>query len=48
MTLDGLCRMAARLTDRSDEFVKTIDENGCSAYQGEAAILFRLFRDAIN
>ncbi len=48
MTLNGLCRMAARLADRSDEFVKTVDENGDSAYQGEAAILFRLFRDAIN
>ena len=48
MTLDSLCQMAARCADRSDEFVKTADENGKPAYQGEAAILFRLFRDAIN
>ncbi len=48
MTLNGLCEMAARLADRSDEFVKTIDKNGNSVYQGEARILFRLFRDAIN
>ena len=48
MTLDSLCQMAARCADRSDEFVKTDDGNGRLAYQGEAAILFRLFRDAIN
>jgi len=48
MTLDSLCQMAARCADRSDEFVKTADENGNSAYRGEAAMLFALFRDAIN
>ena len=48
MTLDSLCRMAARCADRSDEFVKTADESGVMRYQGEALILFRLFRDAIN
>jgi len=48
MTLNGLCKMAARLADRGDEFVKTLDKNGNSVYQGEARILFGLFRDAIN
>ena len=48
MTLDCLCRMAARCADRGDEFVKTPDENGRLAYQGEAALMFSLFRDAIN
>ena len=48
MTLENLCRMAARMADRSDEFVKTPDGNGNSVYQGEAAVLFNLFRDAIN
>ena len=48
MTLDSLCRMAARCADRSDEFVKTTDNQGNTAYRGEAAILFELFRDAIN
>jgi len=48
MTLNSLCQMAARLADRSDEFVKTADQSGGSSYQGEAATLFELFRDAIN
>ena len=48
MTLNSLCQMAARCADRSDEFIKTDDGNGHMAYRGEAAILFELFRDAIN
>ena len=48
MTLNSLCQMAARCADRSDEFIKTDDGNGNMVYQGEAAILFKLFRDAIN
>ncbi|MBR3505293.1 MAG: hypothetical protein IKO07_13770 [Clostridia bacterium] len=48
MTLESLCQSAARCADRSEEFVKTADGNGKLVYQGEAAILFRLFRDAIN
>ncbi|MBQ8954912.1 MAG: hypothetical protein IJ048_12445 [Clostridia bacterium] len=48
MTLDNMCRIAARMADRSDELVKTADETGATAYRGEAALLFNLFRDAIN
>lgn len=48
MTLNSLCQSAARCADRGDEFVKTADANGRLVYQGEAAVLFGLFRDAIN
>lgn len=40
--------MAARLSDRYDEYVKTAGENGRMQFEGEALHWFQLFRDAIN
>lgn len=51
MTLDNMCLMAARLSDRDDEFVKTAVEGATPAvdeYQEDALRYFNIFRDAIN
>lgn len=51
MTLDNMCLMAARLSDRDDEFVKTAVEGADPAvdeYQEDALRYFNIFRDAIN
>lgn len=48
MNLGGMCTMAARWSDRYDEYVKTIREDGEAVFTGEAGHWFRLFRDAIN
>ena len=44
MTLDEMCLMAARYSDRYDEFIK----NDYGAYEDEAEHYFNVFRDAIN
>ena len=48
MNLGEMCTMAARWSDRYDEYVKTVRENGEAAFDGEALHWFQLFRDAIN
>lgn len=48
MNLGEMCTMAARWSDRYDEYVKTIGEDGEAAFEGEALHWFHLFRDAIN
>ena len=48
MNLGNICRMAARYTDRYDEFVKTAGPDGREAYEGEALHWFEVFRDAVN
>lgn len=48
MNLGGMCAMAARYSDRYDEFVKTTGKDGKSAYEGEALHWFQVFRDAVN
>ena len=48
MNLGGMCRMAAKYSDRYDEYMKTERQDGTQAYEGEALHWFELFRDAIN
>lgn len=48
MTLDDMCKSAARYADRYDEFEKTEDENGRMVYEDDALHYFNVFRDAIN
>lgn len=48
MNLGDMCVMAARYSDRYDEYVKTVSEDGNAAFEGEALHWFHLFRDAIN
>lgn len=48
MTLDKMCMMAARYSDRYDEFEKTENEDGKLVYQDDAEHYFNVFRDAIN
>jgi hypothetical protein len=48
MNLGGMCRLAARYSDRYDEYIKTQRQDGTQAYEGEALHWFELFRDAIN
>ena len=48
MTLDEMCMMAARYSDRYDEFEKTKNEQGKMVYQDDALHYFNIFRDAIN
>lgn len=43
-----MCEMAARYSDRADEFFMVEGENGQMEYRDEALLCFRLFRDAIN
>jgi len=44
MTLDELCTMAARYSDRYDEFEKNDDDE----YEDDALHYFNVFKDAIN
>lgn len=52
MTLDELCIMAARYSDRYDEFEKTLDgDDSIEAedwYEDDALHYFNVFRDGIN
>lgn len=48
MTLDKMCMMAARESDRYDEFEKTENEEGEMVYEDDALHYFNVFRDAIN
>lgn len=48
MTLDEMCMMAARYSDRYDEFEKTENDDGKFVYQDDAEHYFNVFRDAIN
>jgi hypothetical protein len=49
MTLEEMCQMAARYSDRYDEFEKTLnEETGKMEYQEDALHYFNIFRDAIN
>lgn len=48
MTLDEMCIMAARYSDRYDEFEKTEDDAGKMVYEDDALHYFNVFRDAIN
>lgn len=48
MTLDEMCMMAARYSDRYDEFEKTENEQRKMVYQDDALHYFNIFRDAIN
>lgn len=48
MTLDEMCMMAARYSDRYDEFEKTENDQGKLVYQDDALHYFNVFRDAIN
>lgn len=48
MNLGGMCRMAARYSDRYDEYVKVEGADGAQAFEGEAKHWFEVFRDAIN
>lgn len=48
MNLGGICRMAARYTDRYDEYVKTAGPDGSEAFEGEALHWFQVFSDAVN
>lgn len=48
MTLDEMCMMAARLSDRYDEFEKTENDAGKMVYQDDALHYFNVFRDGIN
>ena len=46
MNLGGMCAVAARYSDRYDEYVKGREEGG--AFEEEALHWFHLFRDAVN
>lgn len=48
MNLGEMCQMAARYSDRYDEYEKTEQADGTSAFEGEALHWFNLFRDAVN
>lgn len=48
MNLGGMCAMAARYSDRYDEYVKTAGTGGEAGFEGEALHWFNLFRDAVN
>lgn len=48
MTLDEMCQMAARLSDRYDEFEKTVNESNQEVYEDDALHYFNVFKDAIN
>ena len=48
MTLDEMCMMAARESDRYDEFEKTENDAGKMVYADDALHYFNVFRDAIN
>lgn len=48
MNLKQMCDIAARYSDRADEFYLTETEEGSMEYQEEALLSFRIFRDAIN
>ena len=48
MTLNDMCMMAARYSDRYDEFEKTENDAGQLVYQDDALHYFNIFRDAIN
>lgn len=51
MTLEEMCVMAARYSDRYDEFERTLDGEGNQAeayYEDDALHYFHVFRDAIN
>ncbi len=48
MNLGGMCRLAARYSDRFDEYVKTTAQDGSEAFEGEALHWFEIFRDAVN
>lgn len=52
MTLDDMCIMAARYSDRYDEFEKTLDGDDSVAaedwYEDDALHYFNVFRDGIN
>ena len=48
MTLEDMCIMAARYSDRYDEFEKTEDDDGKLLYQDDALHYFNVFRDGIN
>ena len=48
MTLDDMCMMAARESDRYDEFEKTEGSDGKMTYEDDALHYFKVFRDAIN
>lgn len=46
MTLEEMCNMAARYSDRYDEFEKTA--SGAIPYEDDALHYFNVFRDAMN
>lgn len=48
MNLGRICEAAARYSDRYDEYVKTVGEDGEARYEGEALNWFNIFRDAVN
>lgn len=48
MTLKEMCEMAARYSDRYDEFEKTENSAGKLVYEDDALHYFNVFRDAIN
>ena len=48
MNLGRMCEAAARYSDRYDEYVKTLNEEGKEEFEGEALHWFKIFRDAIN
>ncbi len=48
MNLGGMCRMAARYSDRYDEYVKVEGADGEQVFEGEALHWFEVFRDAVN
>lgn len=48
MNLGEMCNMAACWADRYDEYVKTTNADGQTAFEGEALQWFHVFRDAIN
>lgn len=51
MNLEGMCQMAARYSDRYDEFERTLEGTGNMAeayYEDDALHYFTVFRDAIN
>ena len=52
MTLDEMCTMAARYSDRYDEFEKTLDGGSSDYaedwYEDDALHYFNVFRDGIN
>jgi hypothetical protein len=43
-----MCRMAARYSDRYDEYVKVEGADGTQVFEGEALHWFEVFRDAVN